>query len=47
MTWETAKAMLERQDAMGLRLVLLAGSYAADEATADEIQAALDCNPDW
>ncbi|RKN19215.1 hypothetical protein D7147_16810 [Micromonospora musae] len=46
-TWETAKALLERIDAMGLRLVLLARSYAADEATADEIQAALDCNSDW
>ncbi|MGW3892509.1 hypothetical protein ACWD69_27835 [Micromonospora chokoriensis] len=46
-TQETAMALLERKDATGLRLVLLARSYAADEATAAEIQAALDCNPDW
>ncbi|MGC4865442.1 hypothetical protein ACLQ3B_08410 [Micromonospora sp. DT53] len=46
-TWRTAEALLERGDAVGLRLVLLARSNAAAEATAEEIQAALDCNPDW
>ncbi|MEU8422711.1 hypothetical protein AB0C15_17730 [Micromonospora sp. NPDC048835] len=46
-TWETAEALLERNDAMGLRLVLLARSHAAEQATAEEIQAALDCNPNW
>ncbi|MEO3773810.1 hypothetical protein [Micromonospora sp. B9E7] len=46
-TWKTAEALLERKDTVGLRLVLLARSHAADEATADEIQAALDCDPDW
>lgn len=46
-TWATAEALLERKDVIGLRLVLLARSYAAAEATAQEIQAALDCNPDW
>ncbi|WP_130399924.1 hypothetical protein [Micromonospora violae] len=46
-TWKTAEALLDRKDSVGLRLVLLARSYAANEATAAEIQAALDCNPDW
>lgn len=46
-TWQTAEALLERKDAAGLRLVLSARSNAAVEATAEELQAALDCNPDW
>ncbi|WP_018221817.1 hypothetical protein [Salinispora pacifica] len=46
-TWRTAEALLERRDVLGLRMVLLARSYAANEATADEIQAALDGNPAW
>ncbi|MFE9406475.1 hypothetical protein ACFYNY_32755 [Streptomyces sp. NPDC006530] len=44
---ETAVALLERQDTIGLRCVLLARSYASNTWTADEIQAALDCNPGW
>ncbi|MFF2364480.1 hypothetical protein ACFVU0_17445 [Streptomyces sp. NPDC058122] len=46
-TSETAEALLARRDTMGLRHVLLARSYAAESSTADEIQAALDCDPDW
>ena len=30
-----------------MRCVLLARSYAAETWTADEIQAALDCDPEW
>ncbi|MGK8500117.1 hypothetical protein [Nocardia asiatica] len=46
-THETAVALLARKDSVGLRCVLLARSYAAQTWTADEIQAALDCDPDW
>ncbi|MFJ4797139.1 hypothetical protein [Kitasatospora purpeofusca] len=46
-TQETAAALLERKDATGLRCVLLARSWASETWTADEIQAALDCDPDW
>ncbi|MFD5754107.1 hypothetical protein [Streptomyces mirabilis] len=46
-TSETAEALLARKDTIGLRYVLLARSYAAETWTADEIQAALDCDPDW
>jgi hypothetical protein len=44
---ETAVALLERKDTIGLRLVLLAYSQAATNDTVDEIGAALDCNPEW
>ncbi|MET8429576.1 hypothetical protein [Nocardia sp. NPDC004860] len=46
-TQETAVALLARKDIVGLRCVLLARSYAAETSTAEEIQAALDCYPDW
>ncbi|MDH6131523.1 hypothetical protein P3T37_000892 [Kitasatospora sp. MAA4] len=46
-TSETAAALLARKDTTGLRYVLLARSCAAATWTADEIQAALDCDPDW
>ncbi|MGK8486361.1 hypothetical protein [Nocardia asiatica] len=46
-THETAVALLARKDTVGLRCVLLARSYAAQTWTADEIQAALDCDQDW
>ncbi|WP_405668187.1 hypothetical protein OG379_39045 [Streptomyces sp. NBC_01166] len=47
MTSQTAEALLARKDTVGLRQVLLARSYAAEPSTADEIQAALNCDPDW
>ncbi|MDY0812670.1 hypothetical protein [Kitasatospora purpeofusca] len=46
-TQETAVALLEREDTIGLRRVLLARSCASETWTAEEIQAALDCDPDW
>ncbi|KJY25479.1 hypothetical protein, partial [Streptomyces sp. NRRL S-495] len=46
-TQETAEALLEREDTLGLRCVLLARSHASETWTAAEIQAALDCDPDW
>ncbi len=46
-TQETAEALLARMDTAGLRCVLLARSWASETWTADEIQAALDCDPDW
>lgn len=46
-TQETAEALLARKDTPGLRCVLLARSWASETWTADEIQAALDCDPDW
>ncbi|MFI5805007.1 hypothetical protein [Streptomyces sp. NPDC051561] len=46
-TSQTAEALLARKDTVGLRHVLLARSWAADPSTAEEIQAALDCDPDW
>jgi hypothetical protein len=46
-TQDTAVALLDRKDTIGLRCVLLARSYASESWTADEIQAALDCDPDW
>ncbi|MFB8240138.1 hypothetical protein ACFC58_26695 [Kitasatospora purpeofusca] len=46
-TQETAVALLEREDTVGLRCVLLARSHASETWTAEEIQAALDCDPDW
>ncbi|MFD9061829.1 hypothetical protein ACFVZ3_09940 [Kitasatospora purpeofusca] len=46
-TQETAVALLGRKDTTGLRCVLLARSWASETWTAEEIQAALDCDPDW
>ncbi|WP_406193099.1 hypothetical protein OH807_02145 [Kitasatospora sp. NBC_01560] len=46
-TAETAEALLARGDTVGLRHVLLARSRAAEQWTADEIQAALDGAPGW
>ena len=46
-TAATAQSLLERQDLTGLRHVLLARSCAGETWTADEIQAALDCDPGW
>ncbi|MCX5205762.1 hypothetical protein OG897_30460 [Streptomyces sp. NBC_00237] len=46
-TSATAEALLARKDTLGLRYVLLARSYATETWTAHEIQAALDCDPDW
>ncbi|HET6857585.1 MAG TPA: hypothetical protein VFH94_10885 [Streptomyces sp.] len=46
-TSETADALLARKDTVGLRCVLLARSWASDQSTADQIQAELDCDPDW
>ncbi|WP_327072478.1 hypothetical protein OG196_04350 [Kitasatospora purpeofusca] len=46
-TQEPALALLERKDTVGLRCVLLARSCASETWTAEEIQAALDCDPDW
>ncbi|MBP0452991.1 hypothetical protein J5Y04_26095 [Kitasatospora sp. RG8] len=46
-TQQTAEALLARRDTAGLRCVLMARSQAAETWTADEIQAALDCDPDW
>ncbi|MFI2612950.1 hypothetical protein [Kitasatospora sp. NPDC018619] len=44
---ETAETLLARKDTAGLRCVLLARSRASETWTADEIQAALDGQPDW
>lgn len=49
-TWviqETAEALLERRDTIGLRQVLLAYSRAGTYDTVDHLGAALDCNPEW
>ncbi|WP_329190859.1 hypothetical protein [Actinacidiphila glaucinigra] len=49
-TWviqETAEALLERKDAIGLRYVLLAYSQAGNYDAVDQLGAALDCNPEW
>lgn len=46
-TSETAGALLARKDTRGLRYVLLARSCAVEPSTADEIQAAVECDPDW
>lgn len=49
-TWviqETAEALLERKDTIGLRCVLLAYSQAGSYDAVDELGAALDCNPEW
>ncbi|MFC8177170.1 hypothetical protein [Streptomyces sp. NPDC057325] len=49
-TWviqETAEALLERKDTLGLRYVLLAYSQAGTDDTVDHLGAALDCNPEW
>ncbi|GGX69608.1 hypothetical protein [Streptomyces fructofermentans] len=49
-TWviqETAEALLERKDTIGLRHVLLAYSQAGTYDTVDQLGDALDCNPEW
>ncbi|GGV04474.1 hypothetical protein ACIG0C_33365 [Kitasatospora aureofaciens] len=49
-TWviqETAEALLERKDTIGLRYVLLAYSQAGTHDAVDHLGAALDCNPEW
>ncbi|WP_217561299.1 hypothetical protein [Streptomyces sp. GbtcB6] len=46
-TQETAEALLARKDTAGLRCVLLASSQAVEFWTADQLEAALDCNPEW
>ncbi|MFJ3639268.1 hypothetical protein ACIPRD_05875 [Streptomyces sp. NPDC090108] len=49
-TWviqETAEALLERKDTIGLRYVLLAYSQAGTDDAVDHLGAALDCNPEW
>jgi hypothetical protein len=44
-TQETAEALLARGDTLGLRTVLVALSCAAETWTADQLSAAVDCNP--
>ncbi|MGW1534676.1 hypothetical protein [Streptomyces aureus] len=49
-TWviqETAEALLARKDTIGLRYVLLACSRADTNDAADQLGAALACNPQW
>ncbi|MFD7163657.1 hypothetical protein [Streptomyces violascens] len=46
-TQETAEALLGRKDTAGLRCVLLARSQAVEFWTADQLAAALDCDPEW
>ncbi|MBO3743084.1 hypothetical protein [Actinoplanes flavus] len=46
-TGETAAALLQRRDTAGLRHVLRARNNAAESCTAEELQAALHCNPEW
>lgn len=53
-TWATAEALLQRGDALGLRLVLKALAVAADPnvpdwdaSTMDEIDAAITSDPRW
>ncbi|MFF7990581.1 hypothetical protein ACFZDG_12435 [Kitasatospora xanthocidica] len=46
-TQETAEALLEGGDTAALRCVLRARGHATETRTADEVQAALDCDPDW
>ncbi|WP_394437721.1 hypothetical protein [Streptomyces sp. SGAir0957] len=49
-TWviqETAEALLEREDTIGLRHVLLAYSQAGSYDVVDQLGAALDCKPVW
>ncbi|MQY10840.1 hypothetical protein SRB5_09530 [Streptomyces sp. RB5] len=49
-TWviqETAEALLERKDTIGLRYVLLAYGQAGTNDAVDHLGAALDCNPEW
>lgn len=47
MTSETAVALLARGDLPGLRAVLAARADAADQGTADQLSAELDCDPRW
>ncbi|MER5382963.1 hypothetical protein ABT040_22215 [Streptomyces sp. NPDC002688] len=44
---ETAEALLERKDTIGLRHVLLACSRATTDDAVDHLGAALDCDPEW
>ncbi|MFD7335566.1 hypothetical protein ACFV98_06140 [Streptomyces violascens] len=44
---ETAEALLERKDTLGMRLVLLAYSRAVTNDDVDHLGAALDCDPEW
>ncbi|MEV5282843.1 hypothetical protein [Streptomyces sp. NPDC051994] len=49
-TWviqETAEALLERKDTIGLRHVLLAYGQACSFDAVDQLGAALDCDPEW
>ena len=49
-TWviqETAEALLERKDTIGLRCVLMAYSQADTHDAVDHLGAALDCDPEW
>jgi hypothetical protein len=46
-THETAEALLERQDVHGLRTVLGALARAQETSTADQLSAAVDCDPRW
>ncbi|WP_285543997.1 MULTISPECIES: hypothetical protein [Streptomyces] len=46
-TADTAAALLARKDLAGLRAVLAARAVAADEGTADQLAAELDCDPRW
>ncbi|MEV8529395.1 hypothetical protein AB0451_35525 [Streptomyces sp. NPDC052000] len=46
-TQETAEALLARKDTAGLRCVLLARSQAVEFWTADQLEAALNCDPEW
>ncbi|MER7579561.1 hypothetical protein [Kitasatospora sp. NPDC097691] len=46
-TSETAVALLARGDLPGLRAVLAARADAADQGTADQLSAELDCDPRW
>ncbi|MFE9559157.1 hypothetical protein ACFYOD_37650 [Streptomyces sp. NPDC006703] len=49
-TWviqETAEALLERKDTIGLRHVLLAYSQACSFDAVDQLGTALDCDPEW
>ncbi|MFG3095821.1 hypothetical protein [Streptomyces sp. NPDC048202] len=46
-TQETAEAMLARKDTAGLRCVLSARGRAVEAWTADQLQDALDGDPEW
>ncbi|GAA1363807.1 hypothetical protein [Streptomyces beijiangensis] len=46
-TQNTARALLDRGDTTGLRLVLGALARATETSTADQLSAELDCDPRW